>query len=320
MERVLNSRPPSEPPAGDIRPGGAARRRQRQPGVVPQAGRLPAARTRPVRSAHRPVCRVARPLGVQLPRRRQHPGGARRGGRPAGSARDRAHRPRRAVRGGALRRGGRGTRTCAPCSAPNCPSARCPAPHMPDPPGPHLLVLARGPEGYRRLSRQLAAAHLAGGQKGMPRYDYDALTEAAGGHWHILTGCRKGHVRQALSTGGPRAAAAALADLVDRFGPDRVSVELTHHGHPRRRRAQRRAGRAGAAVRGRRWSPPPPRTSPSRPGPGWRRRWRRSGPGSPWTPRPAGWRRWAARICARVRRWPGCSPGARGGHRGRRSR
>ena len=96
----------------------------------------------------------------------------------------------------------------------------------------HLLVLARGPEGYRRLSRQLAAAHLAGGEKGRPRYDYDALTEAAGGHWHILTGCRKGHVRQALSTGGADAAAAALADLVDRFGASRVSVELTHHGDP----------------------------------------------------------------------------------------
>ena len=102
----------------------------------------------------------------------------------------------------------------------------------PDPPGPHLLVLARGPEGYRRLSRQLASAHLAGGEKGKPRYDYDTLTEAAGGHWHILTGCRKGHVRQALSEGGPEAAAAALADLVDRFGRDRVSIELTHHGHP----------------------------------------------------------------------------------------
>ena len=102
----------------------------------------------------------------------------------------------------------------------------------PDPPGPHLLVLARGPEGYRRLSRQLAAAHLAGGEKGKPRYDYDALTEAAGGHWHILTGCRKGHVRQALSSGGADAAAAALADLVDRFGTDRVSIELTHHGDP----------------------------------------------------------------------------------------
>ncbi|GAA4292808.1 error-prone DNA polymerase DnaE2 [Mycobacterium paraffinicum] len=101
----------------------------------------------------------------------------------------------------------------------------------PDPPGPHLLVLARGPEGYRRLSRQLAAAHLAGGEKGKPRYDLGALTEAAGGHWHILTGCRKGHVRQALSQ-GPDAAGRALADLVDRFGADRVSIELAHHGHP----------------------------------------------------------------------------------------
>ena len=102
----------------------------------------------------------------------------------------------------------------------------------PDPRGPHLLVLARGPEGYRRLSRQLATAHLAGGEKGVLRYDYDALTEAAGGHWHILTGCRKGHVRQALSHGGPEAAERALADLVDRFGRGRVSIELTHHGQP----------------------------------------------------------------------------------------
>ena len=100
---------------------------------------------------------------------------------------------------------------------------------VPDPPGPHLLVLARGPEGYRRLSRELAKAHLAGGEKGKPRYDFDALTEAAGGHWHVLTGCRKGHVRQALSTGGPEAAEAALADLVDRFGrrPGRASSSPT---------------------------------------------------------------------------------------------
>jgi error-prone DNA polymerase len=102
----------------------------------------------------------------------------------------------------------------------------------PDPPGPHLLVLARGPEGYRRLSRQLAAAHLAGGEKGKPRFNFDVLTDAAGGHWHILTGCRKGHVHQALSRGGPDAAATALAELVDRFGADRVSIELTRHAHP----------------------------------------------------------------------------------------
>jgi error-prone DNA polymerase len=103
---------------------------------------------------------------------------------------------------------------------------------QPDPPGPHLLVLARGPEGYRRLSRQLAAAHLAGGEKGKPHFDFDALTEAAGGHWHILTGCRKGHVRQALYGGGPDAAERALAGLVDRFGAARISIELTHCGDP----------------------------------------------------------------------------------------
>ncbi len=102
----------------------------------------------------------------------------------------------------------------------------------PDPPGPHLLVLARGPEGYRRLSRQISKAHLAGGGKGKPRYDFDALTDAADGHWHILTGCRKGHVRQTLTTQGPVAAEKALADLVDRFGADRVSIELTKHGQP----------------------------------------------------------------------------------------
>ena len=107
-----------------------------------------------------------------------------------------------------------------------------PRTEQPDPPGPHLLVLARGPEGYRRLSREISSAHLAGGEKGKPRYDFDVLTEAAGRHWHILTGCRKGHVRQALTRGGPEAAERALADLVDRFGADRVSVELTHHGHP----------------------------------------------------------------------------------------
>ena len=117
----------------------------------------------------------------------------------------------------------------------------------PDPPGPHLLILARGPEGYRRLSRQLAAAHLAGGEKGKPSYDYDALTEAAGGHWQVLTGCRKGHVQQALSTGGSDAAAGALADLVDRFGTDRVSVELTHHGDPID--DERNAALAGLAAR-----------------------------------------------------------------------
>ncbi|WP_280363465.1 error-prone DNA polymerase [Nocardia wallacei] len=101
----------------------------------------------------------------------------------------------------------------------------------PDPAGPHLLVLARGPEGYRRLSREISAAHMAAGEKGILRYDLDRLTAAAGGHWQILTGCRKGHVRQALRE-SDAAAEAALRDLVERFGADRVTVELTRHGIP----------------------------------------------------------------------------------------
>ena len=35
-----------------------------------------------------------------------------------------------------------------------------------------------------------------------------------------------------FTTGVPDAAERALADLVDRFGASRVSIELTHHGHP----------------------------------------------------------------------------------------
>nr|WP_328841528.1 error-prone DNA polymerase [Nakamurella leprariae] len=108
-------------------------------------------------------------------------------------------------------------------------SLQLPEPQLgvPDPVGEHLLVLARGQEGYRRLSRQLAAAHLAGGEKGRPVYDLDALAGAAGDHWLILTGCRKGAVRRALATGGSDAARTALRALVERFGRDNVVVELS---------------------------------------------------------------------------------------------
>ncbi len=39
--------------------------------------------------------------------------------------------------------------------------------------------------------------------EGQARYDYDALTEAAGGHWQILTGCRKGHCAVHSPQAGP---------------------------------------------------------------------------------------------------------------------
>jgi error-prone DNA polymerase len=102
----------------------------------------------------------------------------------------------------------------------------------PDPDGTHLLVLARGEEGYHRLAAALTRAQLSGSEKGRPSYDLDDLAARADGHWAILTGCRKGAVRQALAAGGPEAAAAELDRLIERFGPDAVNVELIDHGHP----------------------------------------------------------------------------------------
>jgi error-prone DNA polymerase len=102
----------------------------------------------------------------------------------------------------------------------------------PDPVGRHLLVLARDPEGYRRLCAAISAAQLAGGQKGHPVYDAAALAGAHDGHWVVLTGCRKGPVPAALAAGGPEAAWRELGTLTRMFGHENVMVELTCHHDP----------------------------------------------------------------------------------------
>ena len=102
----------------------------------------------------------------------------------------------------------------------------------PDPVGRHLLVLARDPEGYRRLCAVISAAQLAGGEKGRPVYDTEALADAHGGHWVVLTGCRKGAVPAALASGGPEAAWRELATLAGMFGHENVMVELTCQHDP----------------------------------------------------------------------------------------
>jgi error-prone DNA polymerase len=118
-------------------------------------------------------------------------------------------------------------------------SLELPAPQkgQPDPVGRHLVVLARQQEGYHRLAGALTRAQLRGAEKGRPVYDLAELAEQAGGpgdpHWAVLTGCRKGGVRQALAAGGPAAAAEELDLLVDLFGRDAVHVELIDHGDPR---------------------------------------------------------------------------------------
>jgi error-prone DNA polymerase len=105
-----------------------------------------------------------------------------------------------------------------------------------DPAGSHLLVLARGEEGYHRLAAALTHAQLQGSEKGRPRYDLDELAAQAAGEWAVLTGCRKGAVRRALAsapgTAGADAAARELDLLVSLFGRDAVHVELMDHGNP----------------------------------------------------------------------------------------
>src|SRR5581483_11010550 len=104
---------------------------------------------------------------------------------------------------------------------------------IPDPPGTHLLALARDPEGYARLTRAIGTAHLRGGAKGRPVYDdLEELGALADGHWLVLTGCRKGAVRRALDRGDVTKARAALSELVANFGRENVAVELTHELDP----------------------------------------------------------------------------------------
>jgi error-prone DNA polymerase len=101
----------------------------------------------------------------------------------------------------------------------------------PDPAGEHLVVLARDPEGYARLCQAITAAQLAG-SKGAPRGDLGQLAAMHGGHWAVLTGCRKGAVPIALTEQGPAAAAHTLGRLVEVFGRDNVLIELWDHGDP----------------------------------------------------------------------------------------
>src|SRR6187431_2610906 len=109
---------------------------------------------------------------------------------------------------------------------------------IPDPRASHLLVLARGPDGYRALSRAIAEAHLRTGKKGAADYRLEELAATANGQWLVLTGCRKGAVRRALAGGDPSGVAGVSATgvaaarreldrLVALFGRDNVAVETT---------------------------------------------------------------------------------------------
>src|SRR5699024_12430445 len=80
--------------------------------------------------------------------------------------------------------------------------------------------------GYHRLSQAITEANLRG-ENNRPVFDLEELA-AMDGDWTIITGCRKGPLRRALSDadGG----LGALPELTRLFGPARLAVELLRIG------------------------------------------------------------------------------------------
>jgi error-prone DNA polymerase len=113
----------------------------------------------------------------------------------------------------------------------SAPGAKRPRGVVQDPPGEHLVVLARDPDGYARLCRAISTAQIAG-SKGAPQGDLELLAGLHGGHWLVLTGCRKGAVPAALVGHGPAAAGRQLDRLIEAFGRENVLVEVWDHGDP----------------------------------------------------------------------------------------
>ena len=99
--------------------------------------------------------------------------------------------------------------------------------------GPHLVLLARSPVGWRSLSRLISRANLAG-TKAVPRFRHALLEEEHEGVI-ALSGCRDGEIARRLRVGdraGARAVAQRYASIFGRGDGPATSgffIELAHH-------------------------------------------------------------------------------------------
>ncbi len=99
--------------------------------------------------------------------------------------------------------------------------------------GPHLVLLARSPVGWRSLSRLISHANLAG-TKAVPRFRHALLEEEHEGVI-ALSGCHDGEIARRLRVGdrtGARAAAQRYASIFGRGDGPATSgffIELSHH-------------------------------------------------------------------------------------------
>ena len=98
----------------------------------------------------------------------------------------------------------------------------------------HLTLLASDDEGYRNLVKLTTAAHLEGFYY-KPRVDKELLAKHSKG-LIALSGCLKGEVNMALSSGESPKALKLAASYRDIFGKENFFIELSDHGIEQQRR------------------------------------------------------------------------------------
>ena len=149
-----------------------------------------------------------------------------------------------------------------------------------DPEGNHLLVLARGVEGYHRLAAAITEAQLRGDEKGRPLYR-PGRTGRPGGR-ALADHDRLPQGQRADGPGGRR----PLRRGRGPGRPDRPLRSRSGHGRVDRPRPAAPTRRPMITWPGWRlimifgWWPPTMCTTPSRRRTGWPRPWRPSGPGA----------------------------------------
>ena len=246
-----SGRPVAEAGAAAVLGHGRARAEDAAPDQPHRVIRLPARGDGPVPT----LGRAALPLVLQLPGRSLQPRGpGRRGGQlacgrwpsPTTTACTGCPSSRRRPRADGSGPAPGSRRSSGPKLSLDLPAAGQGG--VPDPVGQHLLVLARDPDGYRRLCRVISAAQLRGGEKGRPVYDLNELAQEHDGHWVILTGCRKGAVPAALAAGGPGQHAKELERPRRPVRRPEPPGRADRSRPARRRRTQRRSLRTGPAT------------------------------------------------------------------------